>query len=171
MVVCSNRPYEPVSTKGRNSYSVLTWLGNKQIGVLCLTIYKVFGVINQLIHTFEMHSQSTWIHCARNERFISLNVKWEICFFKSKVRKKKIGKFLHKLVHELGLITINRSERRHSIMDNNLRHAYLLVVSTGWTSLKVQILFTKIPHSKRLLNPVHYWHAAVCKPLIVRSLE
>ena len=42
MVVYSDRPYEPVCTKGRNSYSVLTLLGNKQ-GVLRLTVCKIFG--------------------------------------------------------------------------------------------------------------------------------
>ena len=40
-MVYSDKPYEPFCTKGRNSYSVLTLLGNKQ-GVLRLTVYRVF---------------------------------------------------------------------------------------------------------------------------------
>ena len=42
MVVYSDRLYEPVCTKGRNSYCVLTLLGNKQERVLRLTVYKVY---------------------------------------------------------------------------------------------------------------------------------
>ena len=41
MVVYSDRPCEPVCTKGRNSYSVLTLLGNEQEGVLRLTVYPL----------------------------------------------------------------------------------------------------------------------------------